>query len=52
MVDKYIKTLRKRFSLDKKVDMGSILVNNEVNLSQPIDGGKCLIHLLIFEEDL
>ena len=47
-----MRNLKKKFSINKKADLETILRDYEINVNEPLDNGKCLLHLLITEEDI
>jgi hypothetical protein len=47
-----LRNLKKKFNINKKVDLATILRDFEANINEPLENGKCLLHLLIIEEDL
>lgn len=47
-----MRNLKKKFNIAKKADLDTILKDYEVNIDEPLDNGKCLLHLLIIEEDI
>ncbi len=53
MVDQYLRNLKKKLNINnKKADLKTILREYEVNVNEPLDNGKCLLHMLILEEDI
>jgi hypothetical protein len=52
MVEQYIRNLKKKYNINKKADLETILKEHGVDVNAPLENGNCLLHLMIMEEDL
>ena len=52
MVEQFLRNIKKKLNINKKIDLETLLRDYEINLNDNLENGKSLLHLLIIEEDL